>query len=226
MSIHKKKINRKKPKKRKKLSLKGVPNGKFGEISIIRNPMPDAIYLTLKGEDYGFFGNVGSLYNGEFYAMNDAFSPSTINTIPMIPLAEYGQFFNTYKVLTFRMKSTFSALESFPIFCAIGPSTTSLGTNNSLLHQFSTNQYWKRGMISAKGGMDRLTLKITIHLPNFYGEDYLNNAAFSGGVGGAPSTLLYMNHGTFSSSNTVSGTQYMNQLEMDVLLFKKDMFSS
>jgi hypothetical protein len=142
---------------KKKLSLRGMDLSTLGEVKIMRNPMPDAIFLTLKGEDIGIYGNTGSLYQGEYYAMNGAETPSSFSTVSMVPFVEYSAFFNTYKVVEFRIHSTFTALESFPVFCVIGPSTTSLGSNNSNLRTYSTNNHWKREMLSAKGGPIKYT---------------------------------------------------------------------
>jgi hypothetical protein len=57
----------------------------------------------------------------------------------------------------------------------------------------------------------------------------MNNPSFSGAAGsGNPSTLLYMNHGTYAYSGNiaVNGTEFFHFIEMDILLFKKDMFVS
>jgi hypothetical protein len=189
--------------------------------------MPNTWYVTLKFEDYNYQGNTGALFQNIYYKMNGAFDPAYTGSIPTIPFAEYASFSNTYRVINFRIRLTFLALETFPQFCCMGPSVASLGTNNSLLLRFSSNEYWKRKAISAKGGMDKVTMKSSINLPTFFGAtQYMNDPAFAASVTSNPSTLLYFNFGTVSTNNIVSGTEYFASVEMDVMFYAKDMFSS
>jgi hypothetical protein len=209
-------------------SLVGTNISRSDRPVMLRNPMPDSWLITCRATDYGFQANTGALFQNIFYKMNNAVNPSDGSTIVMIPFAEYAAFSNSYRVINFRCRTTWMSLESFPGLCITGPSTVSIGNNNSLLIEFSTNQYWRKKAISAKGGMDRATMYTALSLPRYFGsEQYMNDPAFAGTTPStAPSTLLYFNFGTVSTNAITSGTEYMSQIEMDVLFYKKDTFSS
>jgi len=208
------------------LSLRGTDPTQQRPV-IMREPMPNTWYVTLRLEDYGFQANAGALFQNIFYKMNGAFDPAYTGSLFMVPFAEYAAFSNTYRVINFRCKVQFMALETFPQMCVIGPSVQSLGTNNSLLLRYSSNEYWKKRAISSKGGMDRTILKTSINLPTYYGAtQYMNDPAFAAGVGANPATILYFNFGTVSTNLIISGTEYLAQIEMDVMFYAKDMFQS
>lgn len=195
--------------------------------ALLLNSMPESLYITLRGTKYGYLANVGSLYNSDFLKMNDALNADDAGTINMVPFGEFAAFFNAYRTINFRVKITFMSLEAFPEKIGLVPSIASLGTNNSLFGQYLTNTYAKSKHISAKGGMDRATIKFNMCLPEYVGSsEYINNPAYSAAIGAAPSTLVYLNYGTVATNNTVLGTEYDLEVEMDVLFFKKDMFNS
>lgn len=125
------------------------------------------------------------------------------------------------------MHNRWSALETFPQAVVTGPSTTDIGANNSLILEFSTNQYWKKKFISAKTGMDRTIMHTSINLPTYFGSNqYMFDPNTAANPSAQPTTLLYYNFGTFATNNVISGTEYFNSLELDVVFFKKDQFYS
>jgi hypothetical protein len=194
--------------------------------TIVRNPMPNMWYITVKGEDYGFLANTGALFNGQRYKMN-SYNPSLTSTLPLAPFNEYAAFSNLYRVINFRCTTRWSALETFPQAVVTGPSTTDIGANNSLILEFSTNQYWKKKFISAKTGMDRTIMHTSINLPTYFGSNqYMFDPNTAANPSAQPTTLLYYNFGTFATNNVISGTEYFNSLELDVVFFKKDQFYS
>lgn len=202
--------------------------GFYGERpTIVRNPMPNMWYITIYGEDYGFLANTGSVFNSQRYKMN-SYNPSLTTTLPMAPFSEYAAFSNLYRVINFRCTTRWSALETFPEAVVTGPSTSDIGVNNSLILEFSSNQYWKRKFISAKTGDDRVIMHTSLNLPTYFGSNqYMFDPSTSAATPTSqPTTLLYYNFGTYATNNVSSGTEYFNSIEMDVVLFRKDQFTS
>jgi hypothetical protein len=189
--------------------------------------MPNMWYITIRGEDYGYLANTGALFNGQRYKMN-SFNPSFTTTLPMAPFDEYASFSNLYRVINFRCTTRWAALEAFPEAVITGPSTTDIGINNSLILEFSTNQYWKKKFISAKTGMDRALMHTSISLPSYFGSNqYMFDPTTAAATPSSqPTNLLYYNFGTYATNNVTAGTEFYNSIEMDVVLFKKDQFTS
>jgi hypothetical protein len=216
------------PKLGGRLSLIGTDIDRFSKPKIMRSPMPDSIYVTLRFELFTFIVNAGQVFASDYLLMNNAWNPLHVASVATVPFGEYAAFFNYYRVINFRSTSTFSNLENFSAMCIVVPSTTTLGTNNSLIEAYSTNQHASKKLISAKTGADRCVLRTKICLPAYYGvTEYMNNPALAGSVTGTgPTTPLYFNWGIVTTSNQASGVEYLHTVELDTIFYRKDMFSS
>lgn len=190
--------------------------------------MPNSWFITCKASIYNFQANIGQVFSSDYLKMNDAFNVlRTGGPLALAPFSEYASFSNSYRVINFRCKTIWNNNEAFSLLVITVPSIFTLGTNNSLILDFSTNQYGQKRNLSAKTGQDRVAMHTNIHLPTYFGSvQYMNDPNYAAAVSTDPATLLYYNYGAFSTNNQLLGIEYTHLVEMDVLFYRKDMFIS
>ncbi len=191
-----------------------IPRNMFAPDSIIVDmTYPDTVYQK---------NNVGSAYLSWRYRMNSVYDPDpTIGSGSVPGYTYYATAYGSYRVLDFGYNITLSNLEGSPVDVVCCPSTTDLGANYSFTNELFGNPHATVGLLSAKNGMDRCTLKGFIDLGKYYGNvtQYLGADSFGSGIGNNPSVVLHLNVGGVSSAlfTTNNGLDYRVTLTYTVL---------
>jgi len=200
------------------------------QVLIVRGPFPRRARTTLQFVDYNYLANVGALYNSQRYSINNAFNIAAITSgsLHPTPSVELFAFYNTYRVIKVWIRFKFINNETFPQQCMIFPSLTDLGANYSTLYAASLQEFGRRNSISAKTGIDTCTLITSFNMRRLIGDpSYMFNPAYTGSTsGGTPSITVFMNWGTLSTNNIVSGVEYEVTARLEVELFNQDILLS
>jgi hypothetical protein len=102
---------------------------------------------------------------------------------------------------------------SIPVGAAIYPS---LSATISTLATVGEQPFSKRGIMSAKGGMDRLTLQMTMSPQRFIGR-VTDSVNYTGSASGDPSILLYWNQVVESLDGSTSVDVYI-EIEINYIV--------
>lgn len=177
-----------------------IPRNKFMTESVIVDlTYPDVVFNR---------NNSGAALLSWRYRMNSVFDPDPGVSSGAVPgHIEWAAFFSLYRVLEMSYTVDLANLEQSPVDVVIFPSQDDLGLNYSGLIEAFGNPYANQGMVSSKGGMDKVRLKGRIDIGKFYGlvTQYIGNDAYGASTAGNPSAFMYINLGGVSATNfTVS----------------------
>lgn len=171
--------------------------------------MTDCVVVDLTFPDVVFNrNNSGAALLSWRYRMNSVFDPDPGVSSGAVPgHIEWASFFLLYRVLHMSYTIDVSNLETSPVDVVSFPSQDDLGLNYSGLIEAFGNPYANQGIISAKGGMDRIRLNGGIDLGKFYGlaTQYIGNDAYGASTSGNPSAFMYINIGGVSAVNFTVG---------------------
>lgn len=159
------------------------------------------------------------------YVLNELedVTPSGNNDIPGV--TSWATFFGKYKVLKTTYNIDISNVESTPVNVVVFPSLTDLGSNYSGVGAAFGFPLATSGLLSGKGGMDKIRLQGSIDLGAFSGdvENYLGDPNWGGLMVGNVTNSIWLNvggvkDGTFT---TALGLDYKTVLTLTTLLYQR-----
>lgn len=159
------------------------------------------------------------------YVMNELedVTPSGNNDIPGV--TSWATFFARYKVLKTTYNIDISNVESTPVNVVIFPSLTDLGSNYSGVSAAFSFPLATSGLLSGKGGIDKIRLQGSIDLGAYSGdvENYLGDPNWGGTMVGNVTNSIWLNvggvkDGTFT---TALGLDYKTVLTLTTLLYQR-----
>jgi hypothetical protein len=169
-----------------------------GQTTVVRGQsFPDQTIVCLKYiDDQPNRNNVGSFGCTWRYRMNSAFDPDpAIISGSVSGFAQYAAIYQNYKVLGIGYTVSLCNRENFHMQVTLVPTLTDLGLNSIQVQNFAEAPYSQRRIISAKGGMDRVTMAGKIDLTSLIGKQSLYDQGYNSSTGGNPNTLVYLNIG-------------------------------
>lgn len=186
-----------------------IPRNRFMTESVIVDlTYPDVVFNR---------NNIGAALLSWRYRMNSVWDPDPGVSSGAVPgHVEWTSFFSLYRVLEMSYTIDLANMEGSPVDVVIFPSQDDLGLNYAGLIESFGNPYANQGMVSSKGGMDKIRLNGRVDIGKFYGlvPQYIGNDAYGASTGGNPSAFLYINIGGVSATNFTTG----NGLDVRVTL--------
>jgi len=167
-------------------------------------------------------------YTNNRYKMNSAFDVDPlVGSTTLVGFTEWSAFYGAYRVLRASGFIDFVNNEAFPVIVYVGPSRNAgldPGANSIGGLDWPSNALFKRHILSAKGGQDRIRLKFNFDFPVLYSKQVLADDNFAGAVTANPSILLYMVCGALTTGSdtftTAGGVSQDVAIHLDILFYK------
>jgi len=186
----------------------------FGELSISRFPgigFPDQLRCTLRYSDAGSQFTASITPAAQVFRANSLFDPDLTGSGSQPEYfdqlsAVYGQ----YCVQACHFKAEIFNTGTTSNLCVLLYSDVNVGT--AAVENMTEHRYAKHGIVSAKGGMDHMTIDLPPILNStLQGEKYLNSDANNyQGIGVNPVDPTYAIFKTTSMDNATNSNVYVN----------------
>jgi hypothetical protein len=189
--------------------------------------MPDELITNLSWVDTNHY----VVNNAGFINATVRFRPTavydidpTLGTTAVPGFTELAGLYGRYRTIASRIRVEFVNLEDFPVRVFVWPTNFDLGANYAYIAAAMTMPFAKHQMISAKGGVDRVTLTSKNLLSGeIVGSDEVyTDDSYSATISTVPTNNWYWNVGAWSANNNfANGVQVLTFIELTVQFIER-----
>lgn len=202
-------------------------NGTAGYVSVIPRAIGWAfprLRCNLRYQDWTDLNNVGFTYASKRYTPTYAYDVDpTLASTAMPGFSEYAGLYRFYRVRMSNISVCFCNKQDTCLSVYICPVNSDPGANATNVQDYLSNRLSKVCMVSAKGGMDRVTLTDMQTTSEFGGaRDAQTVDYYCGPTDGsaAPANNWFWQVGTISATPLVNGLQCNVVIDIEVEFFE------
>jgi len=194
--------------------------------------VPDQLIRTLDFIAYPIITNIGVSYTNNRYKMNSSYDVDPlVGSTTLVGFTELSALYAAYRVLKVHGFIDLCNNEAFPVVAYVGPNRNQSdpGANSINGLEWPSNAMFKRHLLSAKGGQDRIRIPFSFNLPKIYSKQVLTDDNFSASVTSDPAILVYMICGAIATGSnvlTVAGVSLDVAIRQEVMFYKPKLLTT
>lgn len=237
MPYKKRKIYRRKKPRRKVYKKKGRKYNRI-QTSIVRQPgvvVPDRTFVKINYLDStsSRLASPGNPFGYLRYYSNSIFDPNPLILTAIVPgFKPMMSLYENFRVRGCTIRLTFSNMENFPVLVLVWPTDQDQSgiVNYQYLQEMVGNAFCRYKSLSAKGGIDKATIKMYISFKKLIGtSNVLTSPEYAGNDSSNPSKLMYWNIGSYTldgSSFTAASIPFECRLTFYTEFFNRRQLTS
>jgi len=199
-------------------------------VTIYKSPgeiIPEQLCVTLHFYQTNNISNVAAGYCSKAFRTNSVYDADpAVGTTAITGFTELAGLYSHYRVLQAAVAIDVSNNEAFAqdvfIYPWSNPGTAPSNTNDGNTPDMIMNYRSKHAILSAKGGMDRATLRDTYNLADLYSKDVLTEDAYASTISTNPASITYMlvgGYGSGSNVYTAAGLALFTHIRYTVMFY-------